>query len=81
MRRHLVDEGVGMDERIAVIGLGYVGLPVALAFARHFEDVVGFDIDADKVAELQRWNRPHRRGRVRGVGLSSLRLDARPPMT
>jgi UDP-N-acetyl-D-galactosamine dehydrogenase len=40
-----------MNERIAVIGLGYVGLPVALAFARKF-DTVGFDIDATKVKEL-----------------------------
>jgi UDP-N-acetyl-D-galactosamine dehydrogenase len=40
-------------ERIAIIGLGYVGLPVALAFARQFEDVVGFDIHASKVAQLQ----------------------------
>ena len=39
--------------RIGVVGLGYVGLPVAVEFARHFEDVVGFDIDADKVAELR----------------------------
>ncbi len=43
-----------MPERIAVIGLGYVGLPVALAFARKFPDVVGFDIHAEKVAELRR---------------------------
>jgi UDP-N-acetyl-D-galactosamine dehydrogenase len=43
-----------MTERIAVIGLGYVGLPVALAFARKFPNVVGFDIHAEKVAELQR---------------------------
>ena len=41
-----------MSERIAVIGLGYVGLPVALGFAKKFEDVVGFDIHAEKVAEL-----------------------------
>jgi UDP-N-acetyl-D-galactosamine dehydrogenase len=41
-----------MDERVAVIGLGYVGLPVALAFAREYDDVVGFDIDAEKVAQL-----------------------------
>ena len=40
-------------ERIGVVGLGYVGLPVAVEFARHFDDVVGFDIDADKVAELR----------------------------
>src|SRR5690348_1026502 len=43
-----------MKERIAVIGLGYVGLPVALAFARKFPDAVGFDIHAEKVAELNR---------------------------
>ena len=38
--------------RISVIGLGYVGLPLAVALARHFT-VVGFDIAADRVAELQ----------------------------
>ena len=41
-----------MSERIAVIGLGYVGLPVALGFARHFPGTVGFDIHAEKVREL-----------------------------
>lgn len=43
-----------MSERIAVIGLGYVGLPVALAFARKFPGTVGFDVHSEKVAELQR---------------------------
>jgi UDP-N-acetyl-D-glucosamine/UDP-N-acetyl-D-galactosamine dehydrogenase len=43
-----------MNERIAVIGLGYVGLPVALAFARRFPDVVGFDVHTEKVGELRR---------------------------
>lgn len=37
--------------RIAVIGLGYVGLPLAVHLARHF-DTVGFDIDSSRVAEL-----------------------------
>jgi UDP-N-acetyl-D-galactosamine dehydrogenase len=41
-----------MSERIAVVGLGYVGLPVALAFARKFEDTVGFDISEDRVSSL-----------------------------
>ncbi len=41
------------DERIAVVGLGYVGLPVALAFARRFPDTIGFDVDAAKVASLR----------------------------
>jgi UDP-N-acetyl-D-glucosamine/UDP-N-acetyl-D-galactosamine dehydrogenase len=42
-----------MDEKIAVIGLGYVGLPVALAFANHFPGTIGFDINERKVRELQ----------------------------
>ncbi|MBW8812468.1 MAG: nucleotide sugar dehydrogenase [Caulobacterales bacterium] len=37
--------------RIAVIGLGYVGLPLAVAFAAEHE-VVGFDVSAERVAEL-----------------------------
>ncbi|WP_428566277.1 MAG: nucleotide sugar dehydrogenase [Solidesulfovibrio sp. DCME] len=37
---------------VAVIGLGYVGLPLAVALARHF-DVVGFDIKLERVEELQ----------------------------
>src|SRR5581483_6500738 len=43
-----------MDERICVIGLGYVGLPVALGFARKFPNTVGFDIHREKVDELRR---------------------------
>ncbi|MGE3916403.1 MAG: nucleotide sugar dehydrogenase [Hyphomicrobiaceae bacterium] len=38
--------------RIAVIGLGYVGLPLAVYMARHFP-VLGFDIDGARVRELQ----------------------------
>lgn len=41
-----------MQERIAVVGLGYVGLPVLLAFARRYPGTVGYDRDADRVAEL-----------------------------
>ena len=39
------------DEKIAVIGLGYVGLPVALAMAHKFP-TIGFDINKQRVAEL-----------------------------
>ena len=42
-----------MTERIAVIGLGYVGLPVATAFARVFPGAIGFDVDERRVRELQ----------------------------
>lgn len=39
-------------ERIGVIGLGYVGLPVAVALSRRFPGTVGFDIDERRVTEL-----------------------------
>jgi UDP-N-acetyl-D-glucosamine/UDP-N-acetyl-D-galactosamine dehydrogenase len=42
----------GREEKIAVVGLGYVGLPLAVHLAAHFE-VVGFDLNAKRVAELQ----------------------------
>jgi UDP-N-acetyl-D-galactosamine dehydrogenase len=46
--------GEGMEEKVGVVGLGYVGLPVALAFARHFAGTVGFDIDNRRVEDLRR---------------------------
>jgi UDP-N-acetyl-D-galactosamine dehydrogenase len=39
--------------RIGVVGLGYVGLPLAVEFGKRF-DTVGFDIKADRIAELQK---------------------------
>jgi UDP-N-acetyl-D-glucosamine/UDP-N-acetyl-D-galactosamine dehydrogenase len=42
-----------MKEKIAVIGLGYVGLPLLVALSRVFENVVGFDIDARRIAALR----------------------------
>ena len=40
------------DTRIAVVGLGYVGLPLAVEFGKQY-DTVGFDINAGRVAELR----------------------------
>jgi UDP-N-acetyl-D-galactosamine dehydrogenase len=42
-----------MERGFAVIGLGYVGLPVALALAKKFEPVIGFDISQQRVAALR----------------------------
>jgi len=42
-----------LNESIAVIGLGYVGLPLAVALSKKV-DVVGFDINARRVNELVR---------------------------
>jgi UDP-N-acetyl-D-glucosamine/UDP-N-acetyl-D-galactosamine dehydrogenase len=40
------------EKKIAVIGLGYVGLPIALEFAKHFS-VVGFDINESRLALMR----------------------------
>jgi UDP-N-acetyl-D-galactosamine dehydrogenase len=42
------------SRRIGVIGLGYVGLPVAVAFARVFPGTVGFDVSRARVEALRR---------------------------
>lgn len=42
-----------LPKRIAVVGLGYVGLSLAVAFAEHFS-VVGFDIARKRIGELQK---------------------------
>jgi UDP-N-acetyl-D-galactosamine dehydrogenase len=44
---------VAHGRKLAVIGLGYVGLPVAVAFGRQGTSVIGFDIDAGRIAELK----------------------------
>ncbi len=41
-------------EKICIVGLGYVGLPLAVAFSRKGYKVSGFDINKKRVAELQR---------------------------
>lgn len=41
------------DQRVVVVGLGYVGLPLAVALADHMA-VTGFDIDASRIDELRR---------------------------
>ena len=43
---------IGSDEVVCiVVGLGYVGLPLAKAFSRHLK-VIGYDVDEEKVKEL-----------------------------
>ncbi len=39
--------------RIGIVGLGYVGLPLAVEFGKHF-DTVGFDVKPHRIAELAR---------------------------
>jgi UDP-N-acetyl-D-galactosamine dehydrogenase len=52
-REHPSATAAAGERGFAIIGLGYVGLPVALGFARHFSPVYGFDIAIERVVELR----------------------------
>lgn len=41
-----------MTKKIGIIGLGYVGLPLAIEFAKKYE-VIGFDINSERINELK----------------------------
>ena len=45
---NLYEKIVKREEKISLVGLGYVGLPIAVAFAKK-EDVIGFDISKEKI--------------------------------
>lgn len=69
------------NPKITIIGLGYVGLPLAVAFGSNF-DVVGFDIDSGRIEELKhgkdktlevsdnKLNKALKTNRTEGIGLS-----------
>ena len=69
---------MSVKRKIAVIGLGYVGLPVAVAFARAGAPVIGVDIDSDRIRELR--NGHDRTREVDGADLKqpSLSLTSDP---
>jgi UDP-N-acetyl-D-galactosamine dehydrogenase len=61
-----------MERGFAVIGLGYVGLPVALALAKKFERVVGFDISDQRITALR--NAKDTTGEVNEAALRGTKL-------
>jgi UDP-N-acetyl-D-glucosamine/UDP-N-acetyl-D-galactosamine dehydrogenase len=48
----MYNELIKKEKKLAVIGLGYVGLPIALEFAKHVS-VIGFDINATRVEQMK----------------------------
>ncbi|OFW97523.1 MAG: GDP-mannose dehydrogenase [Alphaproteobacteria bacterium RIFCSPHIGHO2_12_FULL_66_14] len=67
-----------MLRRISVLGLGYVGLPVAAAFGRAGFHVVGFDLDAKRIAELSRGHDRTREVEAEALRAPGLRFTSRP---
>jgi UDP-N-acetyl-D-galactosamine dehydrogenase len=68
---------VTASPRIVVLGLGYVGLPLAVALARSFE-TIGLDIDERRIAELNAGEDRTREVEPEALAASSLRMTANP---
>ena len=66
-----------MERTVGVIGLGYVGLPLALHFARHVK-TVGFDINAEKVQALSKGVDVTNEGNERELESTKLEMTADP---
>ncbi len=66
------------NRKIAVIGLGYVGLPVAVAFARSGTPVIGFDIDPRRIEELRAGHDRTREVEASDLGHRPLTLTGDP---
>ena len=52
-----------LKQQIAVIGLGYVGLPLAVEFAKKYP-VVGFDINKNRIEELRNGYDQHWKSKI-----------------
>jgi len=49
----LYDKLIRREEKLALVGLGYVGMPIAVAFAKKGLDVIGFDLNENKIQQYK----------------------------
>ena len=49
---HIYSDLISGKEKLALVGLGYVGMPIAVEFAKHVK-VIGFDINEKRINEYQ----------------------------
>lgn len=66
------------ENKIVVVGLGYVGLPLAVALSRAYQ-VIGFDVDTARIKELERGEDRTKEIEVSHLQASSLKFSANEP--
>lgn len=71
------DDLLSQKSSVAVIGLGYVGLPLAVALARHFS-VIGFDINVARVEALKKGHDATREVEDEALAASDVRFASDP---
>jgi UDP-N-acetyl-D-galactosamine dehydrogenase len=69
-----------VQERVAIVGLGYVGLPLALALGRAFKDTVGLDSNSDKIKMLMAGQDPTFEGLEGEIKESTLTFTSDPTL-
>ena len=63
---------VSLTSKVAIVGLGYVGLPLAMAFSKVLQ-TIGFDINQNRIAELK--NGLDRNGEMAKADLAAAPLE------
>lgn len=69
-----------VQERVAIVGLGYVGLPLALALGRAFKDTVGLDSNSAKIKMLMAGQDPTFEGLEEEIKESTLTFTSDPTL-
>ena len=73
----LYNDLLNKKEKLSVVGLGYVGMPIAVAFAKHL-DVVGFDLNAQKIALYKSGVDPTREVGDAAIAQTTVKFTADP---
>ena len=47
---NLYEKILNKEEKLSLVGLGYVGMPIAIEFARRGLEVIGYDLNKNKIA-------------------------------
>ena len=73
----LYDDLLNKEAKLSLIGLGYVGLPIAVAFSKKV-DVIGYDLNAKKISTYQEGRDPTKEVGDEGVQASSVCFTSNP---
>lgn len=78
MIEHLYDELQAKKTSLSVVGLGYVGMPIAIGFAKRGLSVVGYDLNPAKIEQYKKGIDPTREVGDEGVSQSDVLFTADP---
>lgn len=73
-----MDEFIGGSRKIAVVGMGYVGLPLCIGLGKVFKGVIGFDISDTRIRELISGNDRTEAVSAEDIGEASVEFTTRP---